>query len=67
MVDDPYMKRNKWLIVRMTEAERAEVETLAASYEMKASEFVRAFIRYVRINRPPLMIVPLKEDVENRA
>jgi antitoxin component of RelBE/YafQ-DinJ toxin-antitoxin module len=51
-------ERDKFLQVRVTEEERAEVAELAGLYGLDTSTFVRALIKYATATTPTLRIEP---------
>lgn len=51
--------RDKWLQVRMTVAEREEVNRLAAEAGLRTSEFVRKAVAYIKATRPTMEVYPI--------
>ena len=52
------MTKSAVVFLRMSEKERAQMESVASAYGMTKSEFVRAFTQYVAEYRPRLIIEP---------
>lgn len=51
--------RNKWFQVRMTAAERDEVERIAESYGLQSSEFIRRLMAHIRAAPMTLDVYPI--------